>query len=64
MPDSLAERGEFELPVPICEQSDDSIRLALQHRDELQSAIAPGQFEFTSLRQRVLVSGISAKLGK
>jgi hypothetical protein len=23
----LAERGEFELPVPICEQSDDSIRL-------------------------------------
>jgi hypothetical protein len=27
-PDSLAERGEFELPVPICEQSDDSIRLS------------------------------------
>jgi hypothetical protein len=26
--DSLAERGEFELPVPICEQSDDSIRLS------------------------------------
>src|ERR1700731_72941 len=25
--DWLAERGEFELPVPICEQSDDSIRL-------------------------------------
>ena len=24
--DSLAERGEFELPVPICEQSDDSTR--------------------------------------
>ncbi len=23
----LAERGEFELPVPICEQSDDRIRL-------------------------------------
>jgi hypothetical protein len=23
-----AERGEFELPVPICEQSDDSIRLS------------------------------------
>jgi hypothetical protein len=22
------ERGEFELPVPICEQSDDSIRLS------------------------------------
>jgi hypothetical protein len=28
MPDSLAERGEFELPVPICEQSDDSIKLS------------------------------------
>ena len=26
--DSMAERGEFELPVPICEQSDDSIRLS------------------------------------
>ena len=26
-PDSLAERSGFELPVPICEQSDDSIRL-------------------------------------
>jgi hypothetical protein len=26
--DSLAERGEFELPVPICEQSDDRIRLS------------------------------------
>jgi hypothetical protein len=25
--DSLAERAEFELPVPICEQSDDGIRL-------------------------------------
>jgi hypothetical protein len=24
--DSLAERGEFELPVPICEQSDDTLR--------------------------------------
>jgi hypothetical protein len=24
----LADRGEFELPVPICEQSDDSIRLS------------------------------------
>ena len=36
----MAERGEFELPVPICEQSDDSVRLALRHRDELQSAIA------------------------
>jgi hypothetical protein len=24
----MAERGEFELPVPICEQSDDSIRLS------------------------------------
>jgi hypothetical protein len=23
----VAERDEFELPVPICEQSDDSIRL-------------------------------------
>ena len=23
----MAERGEFELPVPICEQSDDSIGL-------------------------------------
>jgi hypothetical protein len=28
IPDSVAERGEFELPVPICEQSDDSIRLS------------------------------------
>jgi hypothetical protein len=27
--DSLAERDEFELPVPICEQSDDSIRFKL-----------------------------------
>ncbi len=26
--DSMVERGEFELPVPICEQSDDSIRLS------------------------------------
>jgi hypothetical protein len=26
--DWVAERGEFELPVPICEQSDDSIRLS------------------------------------
>jgi hypothetical protein len=26
--DSLAERGEFELPVPICKQTDDSIRLS------------------------------------
>lgn len=25
--DWLAERGEFELPVPICEQTDDGIRL-------------------------------------
>jgi hypothetical protein len=25
--DSLAERGEFELAVPICEQSDDSLTL-------------------------------------
>jgi hypothetical protein len=25
--DSLTERGEFELPVPICEQPDDGIRL-------------------------------------
>jgi hypothetical protein len=24
----LAERGEFELPVPICEQSDDSLGLS------------------------------------
>jgi hypothetical protein len=39
---SVAPRGvtEFELSVPICEQSDDSIRLSLGHRDELQSAIA------------------------
>ena len=28
MADSLAEGGVFELPVPICEQSDDSIRLS------------------------------------
>jgi hypothetical protein len=27
IPDCVAERGEFELPVPICEQSDDGIRL-------------------------------------
>jgi hypothetical protein len=26
--DSTAERGEFELPVPISEQSDDSIKLS------------------------------------
>ena len=26
--DWMVERGEFELPVPICEQSDDSIRLS------------------------------------
>src|ERR1700682_5656001 len=37
----LAERGEFELPVRICEQSDDSIRLALRHRDELQKRYRP-----------------------
>jgi hypothetical protein len=24
----MAEGGEFELPVPICEQSDDSIKLS------------------------------------
>jgi hypothetical protein len=35
--DWLAERGEFEQPVPICEQSDDSIGLAFRHRDELQN---------------------------
>jgi len=35
--DSPLERGEFELPVPICEQSEDSIRLSLRHRGELQS---------------------------
>jgi hypothetical protein len=28
MPDWVAERGEFELPVPICEQSDESISLS------------------------------------
>ena len=38
--DSLAERGEFELPVPICEQSDDGVRLKFGLRDELQGAIA------------------------
>ena len=38
--DSLAERGEFELPVPICEQSDDSIRLALHIETNCKSAIA------------------------
>jgi hypothetical protein len=38
--DSLPERGEFELPVPICEQSDDSIRLSFAtSRDELLNAI-------------------------
>ena len=36
MEDCLGERSEFELPVPICEQSDDSIGLSLRHRDELQ----------------------------
>ena len=38
--DSLAEGGVFELPVPICEQSYDSIRLSFATRDELQNAIA------------------------
>jgi hypothetical protein len=38
--DWVAERGEFELPVPICEQSYDSIRLSFATRDELQNAIA------------------------
>jgi hypothetical protein len=30
--DCVAERGEFELPVPICEQSDDSISFATSRR--------------------------------
>ena len=38
--DYLAERVGFELTVPICEQSYDSIRLSFATRDELQSAIA------------------------
>ena len=33
--DWLAERDEFELPVPICEQSDDSIRLSLCETNDL-----------------------------
>jgi hypothetical protein len=39
--DRVAERVEFELPVPICERSDDSIKLALRHRDELQNRYRP-----------------------
>jgi hypothetical protein len=37
--DSLAERDEFELPVPICEQSDDSIRLSFA---KLMTCFFPG----------------------
>jgi hypothetical protein len=41
MPDSLAERGEFELPVPICEQSDDSIRLSFCDIETNCKALSP-----------------------
>jgi len=39
--DSLAERGEFELPVPICEQSDDSIRLSFATSRRTAKALSP-----------------------
>ena len=42
MPDSLAERGEFELPVPICEQSDDSIRLSFATSRRTAKRYRPG----------------------
>jgi hypothetical protein len=46
--DSLAERTEFEMPVPICEQ-DDSIKLSLRHRDELGFAYFRITFEVDNL---------------
>jgi hypothetical protein len=47
----LAERGEFELPVPICEQSDDSIglRFAISRRSGKHYRPA-GHFALGSLR--------------
>src|SRR5438445_4769362 len=47
MPDCVAERGEFELPVPVCEQSDDSIRLgfATSRRTAKRSALHSCQGE-------------------
>jgi hypothetical protein len=41
MSDSLPERGEFELPVPICEQSDDSIRLSFATSRRTAKRLSP-----------------------
>ena len=38
--DCMVERGEFELPVPICEQSDDSLGLSFPASRRTASAIA------------------------
>jgi hypothetical protein len=43
-PDSVAERGEFELPVPICEQSDDSNQVDLCDIETNSSLEHPGDF--------------------
>jgi len=39
--DSLPERGEFELPVPICERSDDSTRLTFATSRPNCKALSP-----------------------
>jgi hypothetical protein len=57
----MAERGEFELPVPICEQSDDSIRLnfATSRRafttdmKSLQIEVSNRLIDWSRLRHRV-----------
>jgi hypothetical protein len=51
--DSLAERGEFELPVPIYEQSDDSIRLSFVPSRRNCKALSPRSALLVRFRRRV-----------
>ncbi len=51
--DSLAEGSEFELPVPIYEQSDDSIRLSLVTSRRNCKALLPRSALLVRFRRRV-----------
>ncbi len=51
--DCLAERGEFELPVPIYEQSDDSIRLSFVPSRRNCKALSPRSALLVRFRRRV-----------
>jgi hypothetical protein len=51
--DSLAERGEFELPVPICERSEDSIKLRFATSRRTAKRYRPATHFYCAFKGRV-----------